>query len=121
VDIVGSSSADTSPPRHPRNPTKDEADICIYPGGKVEEAVTECPICLEEMMTSGNNTEKRRMAVASCGHVFCRECVESHMGIAGKNGTPHNLAAWALRLDPKHVRCPLCRCKDAFLHGWLEV
>jgi hypothetical protein len=64
-----------------------------------------CKICFE-LMTSPVHTP---ILLFPCGHTFCLQCTDSHMGITGSKGQPHRAQGGASSSTGK--TCPYCRTK----------
>jgi hypothetical protein len=64
-----------------------------------------CKICFE-LMTSPVHTP---ILLFPCGHTFCLQCTDSHMGISGSKGQPNRAQGGASSSIGK--TCPYCRTK----------
>jgi hypothetical protein len=64
-----------------------------------------CKICFE-LMTSPVHTP---ILLFPCGHTFCLQCMDSHMGISGSKGQPNRVQGGASSSTGK--TCPYCRTK----------
>jgi hypothetical protein len=64
----------------------------------------QCPICMEEYLSTPNGREKVMPVKIGCSHVFCRECIETHLSSTIKCPLPWCDAQIPLRPD----LCELC-------------
>lgn len=83
--------------------------ICMQIESQHPPSLQECPICLESLCPSPKNST---IIVLACGHVVCKDCIMSLLGVASSKGTTYNRIAYGCHL--KASRCPICRDSYAF-------
>lgn len=92
--------------------------ICMQIENKRPPSLQECPICLDPLLNNTTSTSTRAnqhtFFVLACGHVVCRDCVMSMLGVATTRGTTYNKIAYGCHLRPHASRCPICRDSHAF-------
>lgn len=63
----------------------------------------ECPVCFEALKNLPS------FFVLKCGHMMCKACVMSMLGVEKLRGTTENLIKYGVYTNKRQAACPLCR------------